>query len=83
MPQKFPCLAQEHQIAKDHQITGQHKESIALNAVKQGNPRHGWWRVVAGGLVACWLWLVRLQCLLWCNIHLETTGWQWIEIRNL
>ncbi len=37
----------------------------------------------AGGLVACWLWLVRLQCLLWCNIHLETTGWQWIEIRNL
>lgn len=72
-------FVQEHQIAKDHQITGQHEKSIALNAVKQGDPRHGRW--VAGGLVACW-WLVR-QCLLCFNIHFETTSLQWIEIKNL
>ena len=33
-------LAGVHEIAKDHQVAGQRKERVALNAVKQWNPRH-------------------------------------------
>ena len=40
--------AMAHEVAKDHQIAGQGEQRVALDAVKQGNARHGGFTLLKG-----------------------------------